>query len=97
VPMFSFSLHIDTTIIDARRRVSRNRAIYDPVSYLASQAFGRSVRSKGHGGLHYDSVRNDGGECVALFWPDSVRDVNAGAKWRFYFDGTIITEYAQVI
>jgi hypothetical protein len=97
VPMFSFSLHIDTTIADVRRRAGGDVAVYDPASYAASQPFGKRVRADGHDGLHFDSVRHPGGECVGIFWPDGVKHARTGTEWRFYFDGVQISEYARVV
>lgn len=96
VPMFSFSLHIDTTIADIRRNTGADAAIYDPASYAASQPFGQQLRAQGHDGLHFDSVRHPGGACLGLFWPDAVKDVHPGDRWRYYFDGAQMTEYARV-
>jgi hypothetical protein len=96
VPAYSFSLHIDAVVDDVRKASGGEAALYDPDSYVASQAFGRSARDAGHKGLHYDSVRYDSGECAGLFWPDAILSARTGEEWRCYFDGRAITEYARV-
>ena len=40
--------------------------------YAPSQALARTLREAGSNGLAYDSVRDPGGTCVALFYPDLV-------------------------
>lgn len=96
VPMFAFSIRINTTVIDVRSPAQEDSAIYDHDSYIASQTLGRNVRKAGHNGLLYNSVRNTGGECAALFWPDAVKGACSDHEWRYYFDGKQISEYAQV-
>ena len=39
--------------------------VYDPSSYQASQKLGRELREAGSNGIAFDSVRREGGECVA--------------------------------
>jgi RES domain-containing protein len=95
VPMYSISPAINTIVVDARQP-GVDAAIYDPNSYTASRALGRQLRADGHEGLVYGSVRNPGGTCVALFWPDAVNDVRDGYEWRFYFDGVKISEFSKV-
>jgi hypothetical protein len=97
VPLFSFALRIDAVVADARLVNGVDPAIYDAESYAASRPFGASIREAGHNGLHYDSVRHSGGECVGLFWPDAVQHASPGPEWRCYFDGTDIVEYSQVV
>ncbi len=43
--------------------------LHDPDSYVASQTFGIALRAEGVAGIAYDSVRQAGGQCVALFTP----------------------------
>lgn len=51
------------------RRDGRFLSVYDPDSYAASQSLARQLRATGSAGLCYDSVREPGGQCVALFTP----------------------------
>lgn len=46
-------------------------ALYDANSYAASRPFACAQRAAGSAGLVYDSVRREGGECVALFNPQA--------------------------
>ena len=41
--------------------------VYDPDHYGGSQVFGRQLRERGSSGLVFESVRRQGGQCVAVF------------------------------
>jgi RES domain len=43
--------------------------VYDPDHHRAGQALGRKLRERGSTALVYDSVRDAGGQCVAVFVP----------------------------
>jgi hypothetical protein len=58
----------DVNGLPARAR----EAILDKDSYAASRTYGRAQREAGSDGLVYPSVRDDGGQCIAAFWPDVV-------------------------
>ena len=81
----------DVDAIDAPMKAS----ILDKDSYVFSQRFGSEQRSNGSDGLAFPSVRHDGGQCIAAFWPDTVgipvqeRHLQyewGGARVRRYFD-----------
>ena len=98
VLMQSYKLAVDGTLVDARPSTdpSINAAIYDPDSYAASQPYGRTIRDADHAGLIYESVRQPGGECLALFKGSAVHKVTRLDKWMFYFDGDEISEFGRV-
>jgi hypothetical protein len=50
-------------------------AVYDPESYVASQALGEAIRAAQGAGLIYDSVRHAGGVNVVAHRPRNVLDV----------------------
>lgn len=54
---------------DLRGAAAHFAEIYRRDDYGASQVFARRVRGEGANGIAYDSVRNAGGFCVALFRP----------------------------
>ena len=60
---------------DIRRQQQHHPDLYDPQSYAASQAFGEGVRSVGHAGVVYDSLRHRGGTNVVAFRPRLIMDV----------------------
>ena len=46
------------------------RRILDPQSYTHSRPFAAELREDGSDGIVYPSVRDEGGSCIATFWPD---------------------------
>jgi hypothetical protein len=61
--------------------------VLDPDSYLASQALGRTLRAADSDGIAYPSVRDPGGECVGLFYPDLAHDVVQGRHLDYHWNG----------
>jgi len=70
--------------------------LHDPVEYLESQRVGRELRIANSDGIVYDSVRNGGGECAALFWPDCVEPCVQSAHYAYIWDGTSITNVVEL-
>lgn len=62
--------------------------IYDPQSYAASQPFARGLFEQGSHGIVYDSVRHQGGECLACFRPRLVKRVRVAAHYEYAWSGT---------
>ncbi|MDR3439427.1 RES family NAD+ phosphorylase [Telmatospirillum sp.] len=68
------ALH-DGSYVDIRGRNSTCPALYDPVSYAASQVFGEAVRASNDNGIVYDSVRLLGGTNVVCHRPRAILSV----------------------
>jgi RES domain-containing protein len=81
---------------DLRGRRMELADIYDPSSYAASQKLGRSLREAGSNGIAFDSVRRNGGECVAVFRPRLVQNVRQGVHLRYAWDGNAISEVYEI-
>jgi RES domain-containing protein len=62
-----------------------------PDDYGPSQALARRLRGSGSDGVHYPSVRDPGGFCIAAFWPDVVSVPVQAGHYAFEFDGDRIT------
>lgn len=61
----------------------------DPaVGYRAGQALAAELRSLGHRGLIYPSVRHPGGRCFAAFDPGIIQNVRPGATWKLIWRGS---------
>ncbi|MFN8831619.1 MAG: RES family NAD+ phosphorylase [Labrys sp. (in: a-proteobacteria)] len=56
--------------------------------YPAGQALAAALRSEGHRGLVYPSVRRRGGRCFVAFDPGIVQNVRPGASWTLAWTGT---------
>lgn len=70
--------------------------VYDPQSYVASQKLGRLLRDAGSNGIAFDSVRRDGGECVAMFRPRLVQNVRQSVHLRYAWDGAAIANVYEM-
>lgn len=87
-----------TTKISARFHDLRGAypELHDPDSYVASQAFARRMRGSGSNGLVYDSVRNRGGQCVGVFWPDCVGPCTQSRHYAYHWDGAAIVAVVEL-
>ncbi len=65
-------------------------ALLDPNDYAASQSFARSAKDRGSNGIVYPSVRNAGGECFAVFYPDVMAVPHQGCHISYHWDGARI-------
>jgi len=68
-------------------------SILDPVSYLASQAYGREIRNAGRSGVVFPSVRRRGGECIGAFKPRAVGRPIQERHLQYHWDGTRVRRY----
>jgi hypothetical protein len=68
-------------------------SILDKVSYAFSQTFASEQRNNGSDGLVYPSVRHDGGQCIAAFWPDTVGIPIQERHLKYEWDGTKVGRY----
>ena len=62
-------------------------SLYAADSYVGSQPVGRALLEAGSNGVIYDSVRHEGGTCLACFRPRLVRQVRVAAHFEFRWDG----------
>ena len=81
---------------DLRTRRVELPDVYDPASYAASQKLGREIRDSGSNGIAFDSVRRDGGECVAIFRPRLVQNVRQSVHLRYVWDGHSIANVYEI-
>ena len=65
-------------------------AVYAPADYQASQALARELRQAGCVGIAYDSVRERGGECAAVFRPRALSNCVQGPHFGYLWDGSKI-------
>ena len=55
--------------------------------YPAGQRLAADLRSEGHRGLIYPSVRHPGGRCFVAFDPGIIQNVRPGANWKLVWSG----------
>ena len=62
-----YAIDLDASLHDIRGQREALPALYQPSSYAASQETARTLRDAGSDGIVYESVRDPGGECAAVF------------------------------
>ena len=66
-------------------------ALYDPARYAAAQHFAAGLRDAGSDGIVYQSVRHDGGVCVAIFRPRLLSNCRQERHLCYVWDGAATT------
>ena len=85
---------IDNRFADVASLPAPLRArVLAPDSYADSQPFGAQLRSDGASGVIYQSVRHQGGQCLAAFRPRAVGIPVQSKHLRFHWDGTRVARY----
>ncbi|UVC09392.1 RES family NAD+ phosphorylase [Rhizobium sp. TH2] len=62
-------------------------AVLNPADYFESQALGQRLKDSDSQGIVYPSIRREGGECVALFYPDLAGNARQGRHLDYHWDG----------
>jgi len=78
---------LDARLHDLRGMRELLPDIYDPDDYTASQRLAARFRTEGSDGVIYDSVRHDGGQCVAIFRPRRLRSCRETIHRTYVWDG----------
>lgn len=81
---------LDGELHDLRGASGELAAVYHPSDYSASHAVARTLRAAQSRGVVYDSVRNRGGECVAVFRPPVLSRCRQAEHLAYLWDGTRI-------
>jgi hypothetical protein len=76
---------------DLRGRKAAYPLVYHNDNYAAAQHLAKSLRKDGSNGVAYDSVRRDGGECVAVFRPPLLSNARQERHLCYVWDGARIT------
>jgi RES domain-containing protein len=88
-------LDLDASLHDLRP-LDRADPVLDPDDYAASQTLGASLRALGSDGIVYPSVRQPGGECVGLFYPDRASLPTQARHLDYHWDGVRVDLYRDV-
>lgn len=72
---------------DLRAGAGPCTAELDPGDHGPGQRLGAALRAAGADGVVYPSVRQAGGECVALFYPDLAAHPRQGRHLDYHWDG----------
>ncbi|MHA6205672.1 RES family NAD+ phosphorylase [Dyella soli] len=97
-PACDIEMRCYRTSIQARLHDLRGgwKAVHDPNSYAAGIALARRLRAEGSDGIVYDSVRHQGGECAAVFYPDRVAPCVQAQHLMYRWDGKRIAQVLTV-
>jgi hypothetical protein len=71
-------------------------AAHDPVDYGPAQRMAARLRAAGSNGIVYDSVRDPGGQCAAVFWPDKVGPCQVARHYAYVWDGAAIRDVLEL-
>jgi RES domain-containing protein len=83
---------LDARLHDVRGMSGTRRELYDREDYRATQAFATQLRASGSDGIVYDSVRHEGGQCVAVFRPKRLKNCRPLLHLTYVWDGARISD-----
>lgn len=86
-------LDIQAELHDLRGRARGLAEVLDPESHEAARRLGAALRASGSDGIVYPSLRDDGGECVGLFYPDLAHNPRQGRHLDYHWDGARVDLY----
>lgn len=86
-----YAVDLEARLHDVRTLRDAQPAIYDPDAYGASQALAISLRAGDSDGIVYRSVRDEAGECAAVFRPRLLSNCRQERHLCYVWDGEAIT------
>lgn len=84
---------IEGDFVDLAKVPARAARLMHPTEYIESRRFGAGVRSAGHDGIHYESVRHPNHLALAVFVPPRVSPPRQERHLRYDWDGERIRRY----
>ena len=88
IQMRQLVVEVDSVFHDIRGQQLKRPELYDPTEYGASQAFAAELRDGGSNGIAYDSVRRQGGQCLAIFRPRLLPAAMQGDHLEYRWTGS---------
>jgi len=82
---------LDGELHDLRGQRATQPLVYNNDNYAAGQHLAKALRKEGSNGIAYDSVRQEGGECVAVFRPRLLSNGRQERHLCYAWDGNRIT------
>lgn len=82
---------LDASLHDIRGQREGLPALYHPSSYAVSQETARTLRDAGSDGIVFESVRDSGGECAAVFRAWLLLHCRQERHLCYVWDGNSIT------
>ena len=91
-----YVVDLDGDVHDLRGRKPDCPLVYDENNYAGGQHLARTLRKDGSNGIAYDSLRREGGECVAVFRPPLLSNGRQERHLCYLWDGQrIATVYEK--
>lgn len=81
---------VDGDLHDLRGQKAAQPLVYHNDNYAAGQHLAKTLRKEGSNGIAYDSVRREGGECVAVFRPRLLLNGRQERHLCYVWDGNRI-------
>lgn len=87
---------LDGKLHDLRGQKAAQPLVYHNDNYAAGQHLAKTLRKEGSNGIAYDSVRREGGECVAVFRPGLLSNGRQERHLCYVWDGSrIVSVYEK--
>lgn len=86
-----YAVDLDAGLHDIREMYDTHKGYYDPDTYGESQKLAIELRNAGSNGIVYKSVRNEDGECVAVFRPKLLSNCRQERHLCYVWDGSEIS------
>ena len=91
-----YVVDLDGDLRDLRGRKPAYPLVYHDDNYAAGQYLAKTLRKDGSNGIAFDSLRQDGGECVAAFRPRLLSNGRQERHVCYLWDGQrIATVYEK--
>ena len=87
-----YAVDLEADLTDLRPLTDTNPELYDPDNYAASQALAFKLHKAGSDGLVYKSVRDETGECAAVFRPRLLSNCRQERHLCYMWDGKAIVQ-----
>jgi hypothetical protein len=87
IDMRVYAVDLKARLHDIRGLTASHPAYYHPTRYAVAQELATQLRDAGADGLVYASVRNDGGECAAVFRPRLLAGCRQERHLCYVWDG----------
>lgn len=86
-----YAVDLDAEMHDIRAMRESHAAYYRSSDYAVSQGLALQLRENGSNGIVYASVRDDGGECAAVFRPQLLSNCRQERHICYVWDGIAIS------
>lgn len=86
---------LDGELHDLRGQKAAQPLVYHNDNYAAGQHLAKTLRKEGSNGIAYDSVRREGGECVAVLRPRLLSNGRQERHLCYVWDGSQISNFYE--